>query len=203
MSDAEAPSLRNHEVAALVARAQAGDIAAFQRLIALYQPKVLSFARAFTGDPDEASDLAQEALIKVYRSLNSFRFQSSLPTWLFRIVKNTFLDHARSRRAHERGVEQRLDETHEAALTTDGDGAEARLLRDEEHRALWAALREVPEHFRTVLVLADMQGMSYEEVAAVIDAPLGTVKSRLKRGRDALRLSLLEQQKHSARRERA
>lgn len=187
-----AAPLRSHEVTGLVAEAQAGSIAAFERLIATHQAKVYSFARAFTKDNEEASDLAQEALIKVYRSIGNFRFQSSLSTWLFRIVRNTFLDHAKSRRSHELKVEQRIDDTHERDLGADAD-AEVRLLRDEEHRALWSALHQVPEAYRAVLVLADMQGMSYEEVAAIIDAPLGTVKSRLKRGRDALREKLLAQ----------
>jgi RNA polymerase sigma-70 factor (ECF subfamily) len=188
------PDLRGHEVAGLVASAKAGDVAAFERLIGLYQAKVYSFARAFTNQPEEAGDLAQEALIKVYRSIGSFRFQSSFSTWLFRIVKNTFLDHAKSRRSKESQVEQRLDDTHERELGyEDESGAEAKLLQREEHRELWDAIRNIPEAYRTVLVMADMQGFCYEEIATVVDAPLGTVKSRLKRGRDALREELLAQ----------
>jgi RNA polymerase sigma-70 factor (ECF subfamily) len=187
--------LRGHEVAALLVRAQAGDVAAFERLIGMYQGKVFSFARAFTADAEEASDLAQEALIKVYRSIGGFRFQSSFSTWLFRIVKNTFLDHVKSRRTRESQVEQRLDDTHASELQQEeGDDAESQLMRQQEHRALWAAIRKVPEAYRTVLVMADMQGLSYEEIAVVVEAPLGTVKSRLKRGRDALREALLAEQ---------
>lgn len=187
--------LRGHEVAALLARAQEGDVAAFERLIAMHQGKVYSFARAFTADAEEASDLAQEALIKVYRSIGGFRYQSSFSTWLFRIVKNTFLDHIKSRRARESQVEQRLDDTQASELQQgEGEDAEALLMRQQEHRALWAAIRKVPEAYRTVLLLADMQGLSYEEIAVVVEAPLGTVKSRLKRGRDALREALLAEQ---------
>lgn len=201
---ASAEVLRGPEVAGLVAQAQGGDVAAFERLIGLHQGKIFGFARAFTGDPEEASDLAQEALIKVYRSIGSFRFQSSFSTWLFRVVKNVFLDHAKSRRSKESLVEQRLDDTHEGELgQAEECGAEAQMLKQEEHQELWTALQRVPEAYRTVLVMADMQGFCYEEIAAVVDAPLGTVKSRLKRGRDALReqlLSLRERQQDAVRR---
>lgn len=184
--------LRGPELAQLVAQAQGGDAAAFERLISIYQSKVYGFARAFTSDPEQASDVAQDALIKIYRSLGGFRFQSSLGTWIFRIVKSVFLDHYKSRRHKERKLEQPLDGTSEHETCAPGDsGPEAQLLRHEEREALWTALREVPEVFRTVLVLVDMQGLSYEEVAAIVQAPVGTVKSRLNRGREALRAVLM------------
>jgi hypothetical protein len=85
--------LRGPELAQLVAQAQGGDVAAFERLVWLYPRKIYGFARAFTSDKEQASDVTQEALIKIYRSLGGFRYQSSLLTWIFRIVKNVFLDH--------------------------------------------------------------------------------------------------------------
>lgn len=188
------PPLSGGEAAALIALAQQGDVAAFQRLIAEYQAKVYGFARAFTPDAEQASDLTQEALIKIYRSIGGFRFQSSLLTWMFRIVKNVFLDHYKSRRHKERKLEQPLDGTAERDMafgTPEGKTPEAELLLREQQRALWTALERVPEVYRTVLVLADMQGLSYEEVAAIVEAPIGTVKSRLNRGRDALREVIL------------
>ncbi len=189
--------LRGPETARLVAQAQQGDAAAFERLISAYQGKIYGFARAYSSDPSEAADLAQEALIKVYRSLHGFRFQSSLLTWMFRIVKNVALDHYRSRQQRERRREQPIEGTSEFELTSlhesraNAHGPEDRLLADEQRQALWAALERVPEVYRTVVVLADMQGLSYEEVAAIVGAPVGTVKSRLNRGRDALREVLL------------
>lgn len=182
-------ALTGPEVARLVALAQQGDVPAFERLVSVYQGKIVGFARAFTNDANEAGDLAQEALIKIYRSIGSFRFQSSLLTWMFRIVKNVFLDHYKSRRQRERRREMPLDATAEHDLRSDGGeiGPEASLLAAEERKALWTALELVPEVYRTVVVLADMQGLSYEEVATIVGAPVGTVKSRLNRGRDALR----------------
>lgn len=186
---------RGTEVQGLVAQAQAGNVAAFERLIGMHQDKVYGFARAFTRDRDEACDLSQEALIKVYRSIGGFRHESSFSTWLFRVVKNVFLDHARSRQQRERTSEQPLEGAHERGPMGGGDGqdlgAEERLLQREAHAELWQALGRVPEAYRTVVVMADMQGFSYDEIAAVVEVPLGTVKSRLKRGRDALREELL------------
>ena len=181
---ATAPSPQ--DVAQLVRRASDGDVGAFERLVAQHQHRLYSFALSFTGgDRDAASDLVQEALIKVYRSIGSFRFESSFSTWLFRIVKNVFLDVVKSRGARDRELETPIDDElahlRDAALTDD------RLLRADTRRSLERALERVPVAYRMVVVLSDMQELSYDEIARVLDIPVGTVKSRLKRGRDALR----------------
>jgi RNA polymerase sigma-70 factor (ECF subfamily) len=186
------PALAPHEVAGLVERACEGDVAAFERLIGQYQAKVYTFAFAFTGAPDLAEDLAQEALVKVYRSLASFRFQSAFSTWLYSIVKNTYLDAVKSRAGRERALEEPLTERDVSALREVAT-AEERLLQKESRRALFGALRQVPLAYRTVVAMADVQGLGYEEIATALGVPLGTVKSRLKRGRDALRLALFRQ----------
>ncbi|HEY2747345.1 MAG TPA: sigma-70 family RNA polymerase sigma factor [Polyangia bacterium] len=187
-----APPMPPHELAGLVERAREGDVAAFERLIASYQPKVYTFAFAFTGSPDVAQDLAQDALVKVYKSLGSFRFQSAFSTWLYSIVKNTYLDAVKSRAGRERALEEPLTERdvadlHEAAT------AEERLLAKESRRTVLRALRQVPVAYRTVVALADVQGLGYEEIAGALGVPVGTVKSRLKRGRDALKDALYRQ----------
>jgi RNA polymerase sigma-70 factor (ECF subfamily) len=176
------------ELPSLVARAADGDVAAFERLVAAYQPRVFRFALAFAGSRDQASDLAQEALIRVYRSIGSFRFQSSFTTWLFSIVRNVFLDHHKSRAARQRALETPLDD--EAHRLFVGAHAEERLLRQDERRALWRALRRVPPTYRMVVVMFDVEGLSYDEITQALGVPIGTVKSRLKRGRDALRAEL-------------
>lgn len=173
------------ELAALVARAAEGDVAAFEKLIGEHQAKIYSFAHAFVGGRDEARDLAQEAMIKVYRSIGSFRFQSSFSTWLYSIVKNVFLDSYKSRASRERALETPIeDEAHHLA---EAAHAEDRLLAEDERRALWSAMRRVPVAYRAVVVMFDVQGLSYDEIAQALHVPVGTVKSRLKRGRDALR----------------
>jgi RNA polymerase sigma-70 factor (ECF subfamily) len=186
------PPMPAHELAGLVERAREGDVAAFERLITSYQPKIYTFAFAFTGSPDHAQDLAQDALVKVYKSLASFRFQSAFSTWLYSIVKNTYLDAVKSRAGRERALEEPLTdrdvaELHEAAT------AEERLLAKESRRTILRALRQVPVAYRTVVALADVQGLGYEEIAGALGVPVGTVKSRLKRGRDALKDALFRQ----------
>lgn len=183
-----------HEVAGLVERAREGDVAAFERLIAQYQQKVYTFAFAFVGSPDQAQDLAQEALVKVYKSLGGFRFQSAFSTWLYSIVKNTYLDAVKSRAGRERALEDPLTDRDVESLREVAT-AEERLLQKESRRTLFAALRQVPLAFRTVVTMADVQGMGYDEIAAALDVPVGTVKSRLKRGRDALKDALFKQRK--------
>jgi RNA polymerase sigma-70 factor (ECF subfamily) len=189
-----APSMPPHELASLVERAREGDVAAFERLIAQYQAKVYTFAFAFTGNPDHAQDLAQEALVKVYRSLGSFRFQSAFSTWLYSIVKNAYLDAVKSRAGKERALEEPLEER-EVERLREVATAEERLLEKESRRLLFKALREVPASYRTVLALSDMQGLGYEQIAAALSLPIGTVKSRLKRGRDALKDVLRRQRR--------
>jgi RNA polymerase sigma-70 factor (ECF subfamily) len=186
-----------HELAGLVERAREGDVAAFERLIAQYQGKVYTFAFAFTGSADVAQDLAQEALVKVYKSLGSFRFQSAFSTWLYSIVKNTYLDARKSRAGRERALEEPLTER-EVAELHDGATAEERLLAKESRRTLMRALREVPVAYRTVVALSDVQGLGYEEIAGALGVPVGTVKSRLKRGRDALKEALFRQRREEA-----
>lgn len=188
------PPMAPHELAALVERAREGDVAAFERLIAQYQGKVYTFAFAFAGSADAAQDLAQEALVKVYRSLGSFRFQSAFSTWLYSIVKNTYLDAVKSRAGRERALEEPLAERDLEELRELGT-AEERLLQKESRRALFRALRQVPVPYRTVVAMADVQGLGYEEIAAALDVPIGTVKSRLKRGRDALKDVLFRDRK--------
>jgi RNA polymerase sigma-70 factor (ECF subfamily) len=174
----------------LVRRSQQGDVAAFERLIAAHVPLVRRFARAFVRSPEAADDLAQDALLKVYRSIAGYRFQSSFSTWLYAIVRNVYLDDARSRAGRERAAERPLGAGGvDDDPTADPDAARAdhRLLREEVRRRVWAALAEVPQDFRTTLVLFDIEGLTYEEIAAIESAPLGTVKSRLSRGREHLR----------------
>jgi RNA polymerase sigma-70 factor (ECF subfamily) len=174
----------------LVRQAQQGHTRAFEVLITTHLPQVRRFARAFAHTDTEADDLAQEALVKVYRSIGGFRFQSSFTTWLFAVVRNAFLDVRKSRAHAQRAAEESLGPRHLAA----GDGAEsaeAALLQQERRAHLWRAIEQIPAEFRVVLVLFDIEGLSYEEIAAIEHVPLGTVKSRLSRGREQLRRLVL------------
>jgi RNA polymerase sigma-70 factor (ECF subfamily) len=179
----------SEELEELVRRSQQGDVAAFEILIAAHVALVRRFARAFAHTHELASDLAQDALVKVYRSIGSYRFQSSFSTWLYAIVRNVYLDDTRSRAGKERAAERPLGAGADADPTADPDAvrADRRLEREETRRQVWAAIAQVPTEFRTTLVLYDIEGLTYEEVAVVEGAPLGTIKSRLSRGREHLR----------------
>ena len=176
----------NDELRALIAEAQDGNVRAFELLVASRMSQIRRYARAFATSDADADDLAQDALVKVYKSLRSFRFQASFTTWLYSIVRNVFLDAVRSRAGRERSVEEPLTVDHARAASS-AESADEHLLRKEEQQKVWRALRQLPPEFRTALVLFDVEGHSYEEVAAIEGVPMGTVKSRLSRGRGLLR----------------
>jgi RNA polymerase sigma-70 factor, ECF subfamily len=184
----------SHELAGLVTRALEGDVVAFEQLVGEYQRKVYTFALAFSGDPEQAKDLAQDALVKVYRSLRSYRFQSSFSTWLYSVVRNTFLDQRRSQAARERTLELPSGDALDGELDS-APGAEESLLREEARHELLTALHRVPEPFREVVFLTDLQGLAYDETAKVLSVKVGTVKSRLSRGREARREVLFRHRK--------
>ena len=169
----------------LVARAQQGDVRAFEALIGRHLPQVRRFARAFAGSSADADDLAQEALVRVHRHLRLFRWQSAFSSWLYAIVRNAFLDAARGRAATRRALEEPL--RHEHAETAGGGRPDEAMERAQERERVWAAIRRVPVEFRTALVLFDVEGSTYDEVAAIESVAVGTVKSRLHRGRAHLR----------------
>lgn len=175
----------------LVSRAQKGDVHAFELLLAEYIPQVRRYARAFANNEADADDLAQEALLKVYRSLQSFRFQSAFGTWLYTLVRNTFLDVVKSRGHKERSLQITLG--NERDRTHNGEtGADEALILREQHATIWAAIRRVPTEFQTALVLFEVEGMSHEEIAQIENVAVGTVKSRLSRARQHLRAILVD-----------
>jgi RNA polymerase sigma-70 factor (ECF subfamily) len=183
----------NDDVRALISEAQDGNVRAFELLLASHLPRVRRFARAFASSEADADDLAQEALVKVYKSLRSYRFQAAFDTWLYAVVRHVFLDAARSRAGRERSKEEPLSMDH-ARAPSGAEAADEGLARAEERQKMWRALRELPAEFRTAVVLFDMEGNTYEEVAAVEGVPIGTVKSRLSRGRALLRNILAGEQ---------
>ena len=183
--------LEGEEIARLVRQAQAGDVRAFEELISAHIPQVRRFAQAFAHDEGDAADLAQDALVKVYRSICSYRFQSAFSTWLYAIIRNVFLDNARSRAGKERALELPFDIKHiDATRPSEAEDmarADVQIERHQERHRVWTALNQVQAEFRSTLVLFDIEGLTYEEVAAIESVPLGTVKSRLSRGREQLR----------------
>lgn len=177
---------RSSAESGLVERARLGDVAAFERLLAEHLPRVRRFARSMCGSDADADDLAQDALLKAYASIGAYRLESAFSTWLFRIVRNTCIDHAR--RAQVRRVQDRepLDACDERHVGPEA-GAEETVAGQQLRALLQEGLRALPLEFRSAVVLFEVEGLGQDEVAAIEGVPVGTVKSRLSRGRKQLR----------------
>lgn len=181
----------------LIASAQRGNLDAFNELVLAYQDRVYNLAYRIMGDPASASDATQEAFISAFENIKGFRgkYPSSFKSWLMRIVSNACYDELRRRkRQPAASIEDfEIDEEANPALISETEGPEEVAERGAMVRAIEAGIETLPPEQRVTLVLADVQGFSYEEVAEATDAPLGTVKSRLARARAKLRDHLLEQ----------
>jgi len=173
----------------LVRRAQAGDRRAFDALVLKYQNRIINLVSRYVSDPATAMDIAQEAFIKAYRGLKNFRGDSAFYTWLYRIAINTAKNHlaAQGRRVPEHGVDAQEAEQYdgESALKEYGS-PERELLRDEIQTTVQQAIDDLPEDLRTAIMLRELEGLSYEEIAEAMDCPIGTVRSRIFRARDAI-----------------
>lgn len=181
----------------LVKRAQNNDIDAFERLVHIYQNKVYALCVHLAGNVADAQDLAQEALIRAYKSLGSFRNEADFGTWLHRITVNVWLNF---RRKNSGRVTLSLDDPYVGDSggevrreVADSDGDPLLKLEEKEFRALVrAALDDLSGEHRAVLVLREIEGYSYEEVSRMLGCSLGTVKSRLSRAREMMRRRMID-----------
>ena len=181
--------------AALVERCRAGDVAAFEPLVEKYRQRVWRLAYNVLRDREEAWDVAQEAFIKAYQALPTFRGQSAFYTWLYRIVMNVAADRGRSRGAQGRafGTERVPEEDWERVLPDQNPGDEspdAAAARTEDRAKIMKALDTLSEDHRRIIMLSDLEGLSYREIAETLDIPMGTVMSRLHNARKRLRDAL-------------
>jgi len=180
-----------------IEQAIAGDNKAFESLILKYEGKIYAIAFKVFKNEADAYDTAQEICIKVYKKLSQFKFESKFSTWLYRLATNTAIDEYRKRKrkyAHESSFDVKTDngEEHIAMQIIDsGDTPEQAFLRKEKKRQVWEALNQLKEDQKTIIVLKDIEGLSYQEICEELDIGLGTVKSRLSRSRIALK-SILE-----------
>jgi RNA polymerase sigma-70 factor, ECF subfamily len=185
----------DNDDAALIERCRAGDVAAFEPLVEKYRQRVWRLAYNLLRDREEAWDVAQEAFIRAYQALPSFRGQSAFYTWLYRIVMNVAADRARSRGARARafGTERVPEEEWDRVLPDQNPAEEApdaAAARREQRRKIDQALGTLPEHHRKIVVLSDLEGLSYREIADTLEIPMGTVMSRLHNARKRLREAL-------------
>ena len=173
------------EDAALVERALNDDLAAFEQLVTRYQDKITGFAARMLSDRDEAEDVAQEVFIKAYRHLESFRGASSFSTWLYRITTNLCIDRVRAKKRRPQSaysLDEPIDREEDSGKREIADTTfepSGQIERDELRLQVRQTMAEMPEKQRSVLVMCDLQGMAYEEIAQVLGCPIGTVKSRL------------------------
>ena len=173
----------------LVLRVQQGDKSAFDLLVIKYQHKIIQLVNRYVKDPSEAQDVAQEAFIKAYRALGNFRGDSAFYTWLYRIAINTAKNYlvSRSRRSSDYQVDVQDAEAIENAPQLQGMETPERLLLNQEIiDTIKTAIDKLPEEMRTAIILREFEGMSYEEIAEAMDCPVGTVRSRIFRAREAI-----------------
>ena len=173
----------------LVERVQRGDKAAFDLLVRKYQHKIVKLITRYVHDGSEALDVAQEAFIKAYRAIHGFRGDSAFYTWLYRIAINTAKNHlmAEGRRPLDHGVDlQDPDQYDMQARLRDMDTPERLLLTEEIQKTVEQTIEELPEDLRTAIVLREIEGMSYEQIAEAMSCPVGTVRSRIFRAREAI-----------------
>jgi len=183
---------------ALVSRAKSGEQEAFRALVVRYQRKVYAVALGIVKDPDLAWDVSQEAFVRVHRGLDGFKGESAFSTWLFRITTHLSIDAVRRER---RAQKDDLDDLREADLSDAGEGILAtalgtdpreNALRRELAGKMEAALAALPEKHRTILVLRELEGLSYEELAERLGIHKGTVMSRLFHARKKMQAALRE-----------
>jgi RNA polymerase sigma-70 factor (ECF subfamily) len=183
--------------AAFVERLRNGDPEAFDNLITRYSGDIFSLLYRITNDPEEAGDLTQETFLSALKSIKSFRGDAELKTWLFRIAlnhsRNRFRWWKRRKRNETDSIDKPIGEgsrTLSDTIADEGESPEQVVLRLERQRVLIRAVNALPDIFREAVVLCDIEGFGYEEIASMLDINIGTVKSRLARGREQLRKRL-------------
>jgi RNA polymerase sigma-70 factor, ECF subfamily len=175
--------------AQLVRRVQKGDKGAFDLLVLKYQHKIVNLVMRYVRDPDQALDITQEAFLKAYRALPRFRGDAAFYTWMYRIAVNTAKNYLAAQRRRPMDVELDMQDPEQYELHAklkETDTPEAVTLSHELQATVERAIAALPEDLRTAIVLRELDGMSYEEIAQTMECPVGTVRSRIFRARDAI-----------------
>lgn len=176
----------------LVERVQRGDKRAFDILALKYQHKIVGLVSRYIRDPDEVMDVTQEAFIKAYRALPRFRGDSAFYTWLYRIAINTAKNYliSRSRRPPDTDIDVDGEFQADSAVLKDVAGPEAVIASDQLEQTIFDAIEALPEELKIAVTLREFEGLSYEEIAEVMECPVGTVRSRIFRAREAIEKSI-------------
>jgi RNA polymerase sigma-70 factor (ECF subfamily) len=177
----------------LVERAQRGERHAFDLLVLKYQQKIVSLVMRYVRDPAEALDVSQEAFVKAYRALPGFRGESAFYTWLYRIAINTAKNYLVN--LQRKPVDYTLDRVGEdhaerSGYLRDEETPEGLAMQEQLRDAVEQAIAALPEELRTAIMLREIEGLSYEDIATAMDCPVGTVRSRIFRARDAIDVAI-------------
>lgn len=181
--------MTKEDEARIIQQVQRGDTNAFEQLVREYEKNVYNLALRMVRNPDDAADMTQDAFIKAYNSLPSFRGDSKFSVWLYRIVSNVCLDFLRSRSRHQTvslSVEDDNGEETELDIPDEGHSPEELLEQKLTRESVNRGLEALPADYRQILLLREIQGLSYEEISAILSLELGTVKSRIFRARKKL-----------------
>lgn len=173
----------------LVKRVQKGEKGAFDLLVLKYEHKIVNLVMRYVRDPDQALDITQEAFIKAYRALPRFRGDSAFYTWLYRIAVNTAKNYLAAQRRRPMDIELDLQDPEQYGLHAklkESDTPEGLALSQELQDTLERAIAALPDDLRQAIILRELDGMSYEEIAQTMECPVGTVRSRIFRARDAI-----------------
>jgi RNA polymerase sigma-70 factor (ECF subfamily) len=190
MDQVEPSQQMDHE---LVARVQRGDSKAFDLLVRKYQHRIVALIGRYVSDWSECQDVAQEAFLRAYRAMGSFRGDAQFYTWLHRIAVNTAKNHlvAHGRRPPTDDIDVADAEQYDSGIRLrDNDTPERELMRQQMEQTVMRAVEALPEELRTAITLREVEGLSYEEIAARMDCPIGTVRSRIFRAREAIEQEL-------------
>ena len=180
----------------LIKSAQAGNAVAFEQLIEEHQKRIFSIAYRIAGNQEDAADMAQEVLVKIFRNLKHFRGDSKFSTWLYRVATTTCLDEQKKQRRHTAYSLDEAMETEDGTVTADpvdtGPTPEEAMEQRAVRQAIHLAIKKLKEEHQKVILLREVQGLSYEEIANILNCSEGTVKSRINRARDSLKKILLQ-----------
>lgn len=180
----------------LIRKAKQGDMHAFEELILKHEKIVYNLALRMMNHSEDAKDISQEVFLKAYRSLCNFDERSAFSTWLYRITHNTCIDEMRKRKGKQSySLEEELENEEgsmQRQIADEGDTPEESLLREEQKSEILQALGNLSEEHKAAIVLRDVKGLSYEEIAEILEVSLGTVKSRISRGRNQLKNEILK-----------
>lgn len=188
----------------LIKMAVKGDVNAFEKIVYTYEKKIYNIAYNMFTNEQDAYDATQEVFIKLYRNIHSFKFDSSFATWLHRIAVNTCIDEYRKKKKHIYQTAYSLDEPIEnedsavvREIKDQSKTPEDKIIQNETIEDVRKAISQLKEEYKSIIILRDLNGYSYEEIAKILDCSLGTIKSRLSRARNALKNKVLniEEQK--------